>query len=1007
MRKTLSYLFVITTLFCYVTSKAQQFNFKNYSVEDGLAQSQVFSMIEDHRGNLWMGTRGGGISCFDGLKFKTYTTKDGLSNNYIYCLFQDHNKIIWIGTNHGLSSYDGLGFKNYFPEGDSVEISIHAILQDHENKLWLATNNGLYTFNGKTFFRFSEKHNFFSGSIACLYLDNQNNIWLGGDKGLGKINSKGETKLFTKKDGFSNIAVRAIYKDSTNNLWIGSYGSGLVLFDGKKSIEIDKNNDLNGMIILDVEAGKNGNIWIATFSDGVYEWNRTDSTFSCFNENDGLSNNHVRHILKDSWGNFWFATSGGGVSKYSGQQFDHFDKSTGLPGNFIYSIYQDKKGRLWMGCSDKGICIYDGPVFKPLFQDSTQITGRVKAICEDKDSVIWFGIDGIGLMNYDGIKVNHFTDINGKYIRDIITDSTGNIWAATLGNGLYKISTINSGNKKYSTKRFFSNKEPSKNRINCLLIDSLQRLWIGYDNAGIGYMRNEDSIICLDENDGLVGNAIRSMAEDQSGFLWIGTAGAGLSRLAIYSPDFNFTNYNTLTSNNIYLSVFDKDDNLFAGSESGIDKLTLNKDRNLIELKHYGKAEGFIGIETCQNAACLDANGNLWFGTINGLSRFNPKNILHNMQPPILSINEIKLNYEPLKNTKHALFLSPWNQLNHKLLLEHNENRISFDFIGINLSNPEKVLYRWKLENIDDDWSPPTTQNNASYANLPPGNYSFLIKACNEDYVWSNEQKIAFSILPPFWKNWWFLAGVIISGLILMFLIFKWRLNTVKRKAENIRKELEIEKNMLELEQKTLRLQMNPHFIFNALNSIQALISQKDEKTARYYLAKFSKLMRMILENSRNTYISLEDEIKTLEMYASLEQFSSGNTFDFSIEVPKDIDIMEINIPPMLIQPFIENAIIHGIRHLEKRGKITVSFKLNKKVLECMITDNGIGRKKAASIKSQEDQKHKSTALMVTQERLDILNKDKKIHSLEIIDINDNSGLDSGTRITIRLPLQD
>lgn len=1006
MKKLYLYLLLLTNcLFLSQLSHAQQFNFKRYSVDDGLAQSQVFAMIEDCRGNLWMGTRGGGISCFDGLNFKTYTTKDGLVNNYIYCLYEDHKKNIWIGTNNGLSSFNGLRFQNYFPESDSISLSIQAILEDKQHTLWIATNLGLYTFDGSQFTNFSKKHNFYKASISCLYEDKNKNIWVGGDKGLGKINSKHEVILLSKKEGLANLAIRTLQEDESSHLWIGTYGAGLLLFNGKHTLRIDKNNELAKKIILDIKPGKNGSMWIATSSDGVCYWNSTDSTFSWLNENDGLSNNHVRLIMQDTWGNYWFATSGGGISKYSGQQFDHYDKSKGLPGNFIYSIYQDRKGLLWIGVSDKGICTYNGQNFIPLYKDSNLISGRVKAICEDKDSAIWFGIDGIGLIRYKQSQFISIEELNGKYIRDIKTDSSGNIWIATLGAGLYKISTTNSQKKKFTVKRFYSKKEQATNRINCIHIDSLQRLWIGYENFGIAHLLNEDSIIYFHKKDGLVNDAVRSFAADQSGYLWIGTAGSGISRLNMYSDSSSFLNYSSLSSNNVYLLLFDKDDNLFVGSESGIDKLTLNKDRNLIELKHYGKAEGFVGIETCQNAACLDTNANVWFGTINGLTRFNPNHTLHNSQPPILSIYDVSLNYESLKNTTYASMLSSWNQVKTNLSLLYNENRISFDFVGINLSNPEKVLYSWKLKNIDEDWSPPSTKNNASYSNLAAGEYTFLVKACNEDNVWSEEQKITFTILPPFWKTWWFISLLVIMGLISIAAIFKWRIHSVKKKAEIIRKELELEKNMLELEQKALRLQMNPHFIFNALNSIQSLISQKDEKTARYYLAKFSKLMRMILENSRNPCISLEDEIKTLEIYVSLEQFSSGNTFDFIIDVQETIDTTEITIPPMLIQPFIENAIIHGIKQLEHKGKITVFFTLNENVLECNITDNGIGRKKAAEIKSQEEQQHKSTALLVTQERLDILNQNKRIHTLEIIDLKDNDRKVSGTQVIIRIPL--
>ena len=199
---------------------------------------------------------------------------------------------------------------------------------------------------------------------------------------------------------------------------------------------------------------------------------------------------------------------------------------------------------------------------------------------------------------------------------------------------------------------------------------------------------------------------------------------------------------------------------------------------------------------------------------------------------------------------------------------------------------------------------------------------------------------------------------------------------------------------------------MNPHFIFNALNSIQALISQKDNKAARYQLAKFSKLMRSILENSRSQTIPLEDEIQTLENYLTIECSSRGNTFDYEVIADDDIDIEEAMIPPMMLQPFVENAIIHGVAHLRENGKVTVHFKKKNWTLECTISDNGIGRAKAKELKSQIDAQHKSAALEVTQERLDILNKNSNVgKSLEIIDLVNADGSAGGTKVVVRLPI--
>ncbi|MEM9022481.1 MAG: histidine kinase, partial [Bacteroidota bacterium] len=261
---------------------------------------------------------------------------------------------------------------------------------------------------------------------------------------------------------------------------------------------------------------------------------------------------------------------------------------------------------------------------------------------------------------------------------------------------------------------------------------------------------------------------------------------------------------------------------------------------------------------------------------------------------------------------------------------------------------------------------------------------------------------VGFTILQPFWQKWWFLAAATATAALIIFLIVRVRL----RQLANERQRLQMEKGLLELEQKALRLQMNPHFIFNALNSIQGQIHKKDEKTARYFLAKFSKLMRAILENSRSAAIPLEQEVQTLENYLSLEQFSRGNTFEFAVDLSPSVDPEAIRIPPMMIQPFIENAIIHGVGHLTEQGRINVHFERQNGHLACTVTDNGIGRDRAAAINSQLDHHHKSTALVVTQERLDRLqNGNQTVHSLEIEDLKNAQGAPAGTRVLLRIPL--
>ena len=997
------------TLFSH-SSYSQAYNFRNYSVKDGVAQSQVYGLLQDSRGFLWMATRGGGITRFDGTNFKTFSVRDGLINNYVFCIKEDSENNLWIGTNDGLSKYNGITFTNYKPSGNN-QVWIQEIAIDKKGKKWLATNEGVLVFENGKFINVTSQLNIKKTVINAIHVDNYDNIWYGTSEGLYKINNGKQGYSIVKKGKntkFIYNSITTIKEDQKGNIWIGTYGNGVFKFDGYQFSRLDSNEILNKQTVLDIFFDQHDNVWMATLSKGIAQYNTVAKSTTWLSENEGLSNNHVRAIIQDNSGNFWFGTSGGGVCNYFGKQFTNYDKSAGLGGNFIYSIFRDSKNRLWIGNSDKGISILDSSIFKSYSATNGFGDFKVKAIAEDSWGNIYLGTDGQGLYRYDSTGFHVVEGLGKKYIRALIKDRDSNLWVATAGTGLYQLSFKQ---ERFILKNYNTRDGLLHDRLTSLFLDKQNRLWYGTENDGIGCLKNNTILnIHISVREGLRSNSIRCFAEDESGFLWIGTAGSGISSMALYQGDFKINSYNHengLTSSNVYLLTVDRLNHLFVGTETGLDYLVLDKLRKPLQIKHYSKGEGFIGIETCQNAVFNDNDGTIWFGTINCLSKFNPANKVKNEFAPIISITDVKLYYESISNTAYKSFAGDWNSVKH-LELPYDQNHLSFDFMAINFSNPEAVKYQWKLVGFDENWSPPSKDHSIVYSNLSPGNYNFMVKACNEDGVWNKEPvMISFVIYPPFWMRWWFITLIvlIIGGSI--FFVFKWRINRIEKKASEERKKIQMEKDIVELEQKALRLQMNPHFIFNALNSIQSQIGTNNDQAARYYLAKFSRLMRQILDNSRNTFITLEEEAHTIENYLLIEKFCNGDRFDYTVTIQDSIEKDYVKIPPMLLQPFVENAIKHGLKHIsEKRGMIAVDFVEVNNLLECSVTDNGIGREKAAELNTvSKETYHKSTALLVTQERLDLLQKDKNVQSLEIIDLYDEKGVACGTKVIVRIPI--
>ncbi len=977
-----------------------------------MAQSQVYSLLQDSRGYLWMGTRGGGISRFDGVNFKTFTVNDGLINNYVFCIKEDQKHNLWIGTNNGLSKYNGIKFQNYLPANDSAQVWIQDLDFDLKGRKWLATNIGVLMLDSNNIFTNVTdllKEN--RSVINAVLVDKAGSIWYGNGEGLFKITEK--NGLFTsskygKAAGFMTNSITSIKEDPKGALWIGTYGDGVYKYESRKFSRIDFHLELYKQTVLDIYFDHHDNVWLATLSNGVVQYNTAAKTFNRLTENEGLSNNHVQCIIQDKSGSYWFGTSGGGVCNYFGKQFINYDKSSGLSGSFIYSIFRDSRQRLWIGTSDKGVCVFDSLKFHNYTADNGFEDVKVKAVNEDNEGNIYIGTDGQGVFVFNGIDFKPFAGLTKKYIRAIEKDKAGSLWIATAGNGLYKLSSAKS---KTKLQHFTEEEGLLHNRLTCLHSDKQGRLWYGTENNGIGFLI-VDAVQkkFISKKDGLPSNTIRCITEDESGYLWIGTAGYGIASFPLYQGDIKVSSYNHssgLTSSNIYLMSMDKNNNLFVGTETGLDYVYLDKDRTPSKIKHYSKGEGFTGIETCQNSVFKDADGTMWFGTINGLAKYNPENLVKNENEPVTSIGDVKLFYESIADTKYKNFAGDWNTISH-LELPYNQNHLTFDFSAVNFSNPDAVKYQWKLDGFDKDWSPVSNNHSILYSNLGAGAYTFMVKACNEDGVWNkNPVMLQFHISPAIWQRWWFITLMLLIASGGIFFIFNKQKSILKAKAAEEQRKLQLEKDVVELEQKALRLQMNPHFIFNALNSIQSQIGTDNEQSARYYLAKFSRLMRQILDNSRNAAITLEEEANTLENYLLIEKFCNGDRFDYKINVDAAIEKDYIKIPPMLLQPFVENAIKHGLKYIDgKRGLIEVDFTEKNNVLECSVKDNGIGRIKADELnKSSKETYHTSTALIVTQERLDLLQENKNIKSLEIIDLYDEQQNALGTKVIVRIPI--
>jgi hypothetical protein len=406
-----------------------------------------------------------------------------------------------------------------------------------------------------------------------------------------------------------------------------------------------------------------------------------------------------------------------------------------------------------------------------------------------------------------------------------------------------------------------------------------------------------------------------------------------------------------------------------------------------VQVENYGEENGLTGLRVITEAP----DGQVYVSTGGGFYRFSQENIY---PLPLWSKPYIK----DIHTYTRPIQLTTEEGQHREIRLSHLENNISFSFGMISYFKRNESKLQYRLMGLDEKWQTAGKNTSVSYASLPPGNYSFMLRT-NE----SNEMSLPIFIKAPYWMTWWFIGFIIFMTAGLIYAAFVIRTRQI-RKQEEIKSSYQ--RKFAEQEVKALRSQMNPHFLFNSLNSIRYYVLNNENDNAADYITRFSRLLRLILQNSRNDQITLKDELHALRLYIEFEQMRFNRKFEYSIEVSNDVNTESIYLQPLTIQPFVENAIWHGLMPLESEGKLKIGIWLDGKNLHITVKDNGIGREKAAKMKKSRPTIIKSYGLDITKERMK-LNETlrEKRSDFTIEDLYDPSGQPCGTMVRIIIEL--
>lgn len=958
----------------YLTSSnllvGQTLNFRNYTVNDGLANSTVYYIHQDSKGFIWFATESG-VNRYDGQTFQTFTMDDGLSDNEVLQIREDSKGRTWFLTLNGKLSYY---YKNKFYNSDNDTVlqktfckaSFVSFFEDSKQRLWFSTNQReMVMIDGTKVTIFSSAVQILTNSFIAendkgeILIINRNDIYKYKNRTFSKVPSNYHPLSF--KTCFYNRKSKKIFFISK---------AGLIHFDDGKSIlkkkipdEISKNGISNFFF------DSNG-IWINTVGNGSYILNASQTA-----PQHHLPGKYVTHGLVDMDGNGWISTIGNGVYMLpeSARNMLHYTVNDGLSDNSIYSLVRTPDKRLFLGLKNGDLNIIDGKniLYKPLKTSQASYSPIKKLFYDRQNNSVWFASNNtLGEIAANNKTIRYLKERdNLTYALKSFSISKGGKLAIALAAGVDILENKNAP-LIFETPNLSNPSLHFPSRAYTVFYDSAGRLWFSNIN-GLQYEHNK-KIVRLYNSIPQLKQRITDIAELPDKTIVCASYGFGIFVLKDSKLIKSITIKDGLGSN-ICKKVFFADGYLWAITGKGISKIS--KDLEVID--NYQKENGLLSSEI--NDAIVD-NDSVFVASNNGLSIFGVD--VRQQKKKSIPIN---LNYILINNEKA--------DLSQKIELNYKSNNLTVNFIGIDFNNPTQIVYEYRLRE-DLKWIL-TSNNTIEFGSLEPGEYHLQIRAKGLNSDWSKPINIDFVIKPPIWKTPWFIFLMIMILGPLTFLLIN---SFYKRKRIKENEKLLAKTKIIALEQQALQAMMNPHFIFNVMNSIQHFINTKDTVMANQLLTGFARLIRKNLEICNKSYISLEEELSYLNLYLSLEKLRFGDKLKYLIDADPEIDKEETFIPSMLLQPFVENAIWHGIMPKETEGNIWIVIRLKESnLIHICIEDDGIGIENSYKLKSND---HISRGMELTHERINLLNKFDAPIKLEVEQIRP-----AGTRVTILIPI--
>ena len=679
-----------------------------------MKSSDIYALLVDQKGNLWIGTGGGGVLRLTDGKFTAFTTADGLSNNFVLSLGEDRDHAIWMGTEGGgVNRFKDGKFAAYRAQTGLSDNSVYSIRPAKDGSIWFGTGGGLSQWKDGSFRSFGVQQGLANKNVRALWEDRDGNLWVGTNGGGLSEFHDGQFKTYTTKDGLASNAVFSVYQDREGSLWVGTFGGGLNRWSNGKFIAYPKASGTTRNDVWALLEDREGNLWTGS-DDGLGQLR--DGQVTTYSSTEGLSADIVLPIYQDHEGSLWMGTAGGGLNRFRNGQFTSYTARQGLSDGFVLSLSEDQQGALWVATRHGLNRLKDGKF----------------TVYTTKDGLP----NDIGLCMW--------------------ADRDGNLWFGTrTGLGRYKDGKFSS----FTTKDGLSN-----NYVTFIYQDRNENLWVGTGGGGLDRYRN-GIFTAFTTKDGLSSDNVTAIHEDSKGTLWVGTSGGGLNRL----NGNRFTSITTrdgLYDDKIFQILEDQNHNLWMSSNRGIFRVSLQQLRDFADGKirsiqsvAYGTSEGMKTRECnggFQPAGWAASDGKIWFPTMNGAVVIDPAQARARRVPLPVQVEAVVVGGESFAPTE-ALRIAP------------GDGKLEIHYTGISLAAANRVHFEYKLEGFDRNWVEAGARRVAYYTNLPPGNYRFRVRAANDGGEWFGAgAPCGLYLVPRFYQTPWFFLTCVVLGVGLL-----------------------------------------------------------------------------------------------------------------------------------------------------------------------------------------------------------------------------------------------